>query len=461
MKRILILALAICLALPPLATNAAVPFDPNYVISDAEATETSSFDAAGIQAFLAARGSGLATLRTADIDGAVKSASEIIYAASIRNQVSPRFLLALLQREQSLITDPVPTQRDLDWATGYGICDSCSMDDPSLQKYRGFANQVEYAASGFRYFMDQGIMRRAGEPTVIDGVPVTPATAATANLYNYTPHLNAQKNFWLVWQHYFVRRYPSGTLATAAPAIKGIWLIRFGERRLVASNSVLLSRFDPDKVIKVAANDLLAYPQGDPIKFQNYSLLRSPRGTVYLIVGDERRGFVSQEVFRKIGFSKAEVAAASWEDLAGYKEGTPITMADNYPTGALLQDPKTRGVYFVQGGIKRPLVSPELLSMYFSNRRVKKSTVADLESLKTGEPITLADGELVKTADSPAIYVISDGQRLPIISGEVFEKQGWKWDNVVTVSQRLLDISPLGPNFDPIPQEPLEMALNQ
>ena len=442
----LLLVSIFCFALPCLAR--AADFDPNFVISDAEATETQSFDADGVQAFLEAQGSALAGYKTADTDGVVRRASDIIYNAAVKNQVSPRFLLALIQREQSLLTDPSPSEKQLDWATGFGVCDSCPMDDPTLTRYKGFATQVEDAAADFRLFMDNGGQRTAGQATAIDGIPVTPVTNATACLYDYTPHLNAQENFWLVWQKYFVRRYPSGTLATAAPAIPGTWVIRFGERRLIASNAVLFSSFDPGKVVRVAANDLLAYSIGAPIKFPDYSLLRSPKGTVYLIDGDMRRGIVSMAVFRKIGFDRNEVIDASWDDLNAYKEGTPITLAADYPLGALLMDPATHGVYFVQNGVKRPLYGPELLSMYFKGRKVKKSSAAELSNFTLGDPINLADGELVKTAESSAIYVIDNGLREPIASADTFEKQGWKWENVATVSERVLALSPLGATFD-------------
>jgi hypothetical protein len=446
MKKIAVTLLIWCLFLPYFAR--AADFDPNFIISDAEATETQSFDAEGVQAFLEAQGSGLANYTVIDTDGVARRASDIIYNAAVKYQVSPRFLLALLQREQSLVTDPAPSAKQLDWATGFGICDSCSMDDPALAKYKGFATQVEDAAAGFRSFMDNGGQRAVGQATAIDGIPVIPETNATACLYDYTPHLIAQENFWQVWQRYFVRRYPSGTLATAAPAIAGTWLIRFGERRLIASAAVLFSNFDPNKVVKVAANDLLAYPVGEPIRFPDYSLLRSPRGTVYLIDGDERRGIVSMNVFRNIGFDSNEVIDVTWDDLNAYKEGTPITMADDYPLGALLQDPATHGVYFVENGIKRPLYGPELLGMYFKNRKVEKSSAAELASFTLGAPINLADGELVKTADNPSIYVIDNGERLPIDSADTFEKQGWKWENVAVVSERVLDLSPLGATFN-------------
>jgi hypothetical protein len=451
MKRIAAFTLIFSLLAPALPLRAA-DFDPSFIITDSEATETSSFSADDIHGFLGAQGSGLYGHATTDIDGQTRRAADIIANASKRHAVSPRFLLALLQREQSLVSDSSPSQKQLDWATGFGVCDSCSMDDPALAKYKGFAKQVDGAAELFRWFVDAGGgptgYRRRGAATSIDGVSVTPLTAATAGLYNYTPHLAAQQNFWTLWQRWFVRRYPSGSLVTASPDIKGTWIIRHGERRLIASSAVLISRYDPSKVIKISANDLIAYPVGKPIKFANYSLLRSPRGTVYLIVNDERRGFVSKEVFRKLGFSSSEVDDASWDDLNAYKEGEPITAASAYPFGALLRNPENGGVYFVQNGVKHPLYGPELIKLYFNGRKIKKASADELEGYRLGDPISLADGELAKTADSASIYVISDGRRLPIDSGRTFEKQGWKWENVRVVSEKVLLLSPLGQSFD-------------
>jgi hypothetical protein len=445
-----IVALLVCtVALPAFA---APVFNPDFIITDAEATETTSFDADGIQLFLAVRGSGLANLRINDVDGVERRAADIIMNASLRNTVSPRFLLALLQREQSLITDPSPSQKQLDWATGYGICDSCSMDDPALQKYRGFAIQVEDAAGNFRYLMDNGAsltyLRARDVATVIDGTTVTPRTRATAILYNYTPHLIAQENFFNTWQKYFVRRLPNGVLVKV-DGERSTWLIQYGVRREIKSNAVLLSRFNAESVITAEANDLLAYVVGPEIKFSNYSLLRSPRGTVYLIVDDERRGIASREVFRKLGFNPDEVDDATWDDLNQYHEGAPITLASAYPFGALLRDPKSGGVFYVQVGIKHPLYGPELLSLYFKSRRVQKSTASELEGFTTGEPIGLRDGELVTVTGSQTVYVISDGTRLPIPSATLFEKQGWQWKNVVTVSEKVLELQPLGDPFDP------------
>jgi hypothetical protein len=74
-----------------------------------------------------------------------------------------------------------------------------------------------------------------------------------------------------------------------------------------------------------------------------------------LLVDDKRRGFTSQKAFTKMGFNKREVIKGSWDELAVYKESTPITVTSTYPTGALLQNKKTGGVYWVEEGNKFPI----------------------------------------------------------------------------------------------------------
>jgi hypothetical protein len=455
MKKIAVLTFAISLLATPGLVSAdsfSAAFDPNFVVSNAETEETSLWSADDVNSFLYAKGGGLAGMLFADTDGQIRRAADIIINASKRNSISPRFLLALIQREQSLVTDLFPSQNQLDWATGYGVCDSCSKSDPALAKDRGFATQIESAAASFRFYLDGGNkssgLRQRNVPTVIDGIPVKPMTDATAALYNYTPHVIAQINFWNIWQKYFVRRYPNGSILTTKE-LNDYWYIFNGERRKLASPAVLYSRFNPGKVVTVSANDVLAYPIGQEMKFANYSLLQSPKGTVYLIVDDEKRGFASAAIFRKLGFSRSEVDQASFDDLAAYPEGAPITIAAAYPLGALLQVPKTGGVYFVQNGVKRAIYGNEIIGLYFKNLRINIDRINELADFSEGDPIALRDGELVRGQTGATVYVINGGTRQPIKSEKIFTDQGWNWKNVVTVSDKVLSLSPLGSQFNP------------
>ena len=60
----------------------------------------------------------------------------------------------------------------------------------------------------------------------------------------------------------------------------------------------------------------------------------------------------------------------------------------------------------------------------------------------------LIDGTIITSPESSAVYIISDGRRRPVISGEAFEKLGYAWDNIHDVPQKVVDLHPLGDPLD-------------
>ena len=130
------------------------PFNPNFIIDDFELTDSDSMSVDSIRRFLGSKGGILSSYRTVDIDSVERGAAEIIWRAANSHRINPKFLIVLLQREQSLVENPNPSPRDLDWATGYAVCDSCSTDDPGIQKFKGFAIQVDRAAWRQRYYLE-------------------------------------------------------------------------------------------------------------------------------------------------------------------------------------------------------------------------------------------------------------------------------------------------------------------
>ncbi|MDD5554972.1 MAG: hypothetical protein PHU57_05145, partial [Patescibacteria group bacterium] len=223
-----------------------------------------------------------------------------------------------------------------------------------------------------------------------------------------------------------------------------VWLIQNGKKRPFLTKAALTSRFDPNKVIVVDKSDLDKYPTGAAIKFQNYSLIRSPRGTVFLLVDDKRHGFASPEAFRKFGYNPEEIMDAGWEDINAYLEGKPLTATSTYPTGALLQDKKTGGVYWVYEGTKAPILDPIFLKTKFKNKKIIPVSEKELADYETIDPVLFGDGELVKSTNSQAVYLIADGQKRPFTSGKIFEDLGYKWTNIISISPKVLYFYPEG-----------------
>lgn len=432
-------------------------FNPNYILADQDLFDYNSLSFDQIRAFLAEKGGSLSTYKDPITS---MLAVDIIYRAAQDYQINPKYIIALLQKEQSLIENGSSIDKKYDWATGYGICDICSMDDPKLLKFKGFYNQVFSATKFIRLELKDNLLPNGktftgfgpGLTKKVDGVSVTPANNATALLYTYTPHLQGNELLWTIWLRYFARSYPDGMLLNVEGE-REVWLIKDGVRRQFASRSVYSSYYpDFKRVVSVNETELKKYPQGPEIKFPVYSFLRSPKGTVYLLLpNDLIRGFASKEALRQIGINPAEIIDLEQADLAQYAEGQPITTKSIYPLGTLIQNNKTGGIYFVQDEVKHPIPSKAILKTNFGSKKITSQMSPEkLEEFTTGEPVLFRDGDLIKSTSDPAVYLISDKKRRPIASESAFTKLGLEWSNVIVTDDASLLIHELGqPVTDP------------
>ncbi len=159
------------------------------------------------------------------------TAAQIIKYAADTYSVSPKVLLVLLQKEQSLVTDDWPWTVQYRSATGYGCPDTAPCD----AEYYGFYNQVTKAAYQFRRYATYPADYRykAFQTNYIQynpnagcgGTNIGIANQATAGLYNYTPYQpNASalanlygsgdscgaygnRNFWRMYNDWFGSTY--------------------------------------------------------------------------------------------------------------------------------------------------------------------------------------------------------------------------------------------------------------
>jgi hypothetical protein len=155
------------------------------------------------------------------------SAAEIIYHISNSCGISPKVLIILLQKEQSLVTDDWPWPIQYRSATGYGCPDTAPCD----AEYYGFFNQVYTAAKQFkRYARDApNFNTQPGRNNAVQYHPnagcgnstISVQNFATAGLYNYTPYQPNQaslgnlygsgdgcssygnRNFWRLYTEWF------------------------------------------------------------------------------------------------------------------------------------------------------------------------------------------------------------------------------------------------------------------
>lgn len=483
MKKLLIICLTLLIPMPILAqTTIDSNFNPEKIISDSDLLNYNSMNLSDIQNFLQNKNSFLATYSTLNAHGTTKSAAEIIYDASNNNfncyganlsenpteaekqikckkitTVNPKFILVTLQKEASLIEDPSPSQGHLDWAMGYGCPDGWICNP----YYKGFGKQVNSMALQFLAYMNesQRYNYKAGQTYTISNtldpyctaanqtMVITPQNQATASLYNYTPHVfNGNYNVYKLWNRYFPtsnKLYPDGSILQVKNDT-GIWLIENGKKRPFLNYSAFMSRYNPAQILKVNSEDLDNYQQGDSIKFSNYSIVQTPDKTIYLLVDKEKRSFTNLAVFKKIGFNVAEIESATTEDLINYQIGKEITTTSTYVTGALLQDTKSGGVFYVENGIKAPLTDKALLTTKFKGKKIVRVSPTILAAYPKTDPVLFGDGTLLKTDNFPMVYLISNGQKRPFGGENAFVSLGYNYRNVISVSSQFLYLYPMG-----------------
>lgn len=197
-------------AVVPGARTPLPAFDPGNIISDDAFFDANSMTEAGIQAWLlampcaptdqspclaffrqstttrAANGNCLAYRGASD-----ETAAQIVYKVAHACGISPRVLLVLVQKEQSLVTRP--SAYGYQRATGYACPDTAACD----AKYFGFFNQLYSAAWQFREYsktsdhwqIAPGTAKVQYSPDASCGASVVHiADQATADLYLYTPY---------------------------------------------------------------------------------------------------------------------------------------------------------------------------------------------------------------------------------------------------------------------------------
>lgn len=452
-------ALGVAVASFPQPLTAAVAFDPNTVVEDRDLDATvipgSSLSAKAVAQFLASTGGALGRLAFED-EGVARTVPEIVTVAAARYRVTAQYLLALLEKEQGLVTDANPSQRQLDFATGFA-CPSSGCDP----RYAGFAVQVRRAAEQTRAYLDDLADRNytisgwgVGITKVtVDGIAVTPTNRATAALYTYNPLVGAYGGgdprygavslLWRLWQRWFVARHPDGSLLRQTRT-GGIWLIEHGQRRPFVSRAAFLAGFDSAKVIDVPASVLALYPVGPPIRFAAVGLVSIETGGVYLLDRGVKRPIPSRSVFRALGFNPEEVTRTTAQDLADLPKGEPVTLADQFPTGKLFQIRETGGIIEIRNGQRHAVVDRTILKTRFGSVRPTPIRLAELAPYPKGEPIRFADGELVTAKGDASVYVISNGLKRPIAGRETFMRLGYRWRNVIRTSTAALALHPTG-----------------
>lgn len=170
-------------------------FDPDTVISETNFRNSASLSVEQIQGFLEQQPGTLDTYVGPDYKGQNKTAAQMISEACIKWGISPKVVLATLQKEQSLLSRTRTTKESMDWAMGCGKADSFTS-----YQYQGFGKQIWYGTYKLKQNAD---LWKPGATQKIDGSTVHPTNPGTHAQYRYTPHFPGVMSFWMIYWRYF------------------------------------------------------------------------------------------------------------------------------------------------------------------------------------------------------------------------------------------------------------------
>ncbi len=233
--------------------------------------------------------------------------------------------------------------------------------------------------------------------------------------------------------------YPNGSLLVAQ-GTPAVWYISGDEKHLIRSAAVFESRFNWNDVITLpSSRQLDLYAQGADVTFAPGVLVKEQGSpSVYRITDTgSKQPIVSLEVFLNRGYNFDQVIEVEPNGLASYETLAALTDT-SILDGDLVKVAGNPAVYYVQAG-KTRLIPHEAIFVEnaFSFSDVRTVPLAEFALLGTGSEMTYPDGTLIKGSDA-SVYVIADGKKRPIVSGQDFEALLYNWDHIVFVPDVLI-----------------------
>jgi len=224
--------------------------------------------------------------------------------------------------------------------------------------------------------------------------------------------------------------HPAGTVVLGKDK-RTVYIIGNGEKRGFATPEEYNSHGFVFSDIVVANDFDLGLTDGAVVPFADGTLVldASDGRTIYMIDNKTKRGFVSAEVFEQLGYTFSQAVLGK---LEGYSLGTPIiSSSEPHPAGAVVLDGSSHFKIFANG--KKRIFSQEVLnSWHWDETRIVNANVGD-KNLPEIAIMPFRDGTLIKTKNG-GIYIVSNGDLRPFASMEVFNKLGYKTQNIVNIS---------------------------
>ena len=457
-------------------SKAYAAYDGGRIIDNGIFLNSRSMALSEIQSFLSAQGGGLAsrsfkldcyganslerqwyTAVNAPCDQTVSSASIIYYAAQIYG-INPQVILATLQKEQSLVTSPNPTDWQINHAMGYGCptSGSCSTSNFFAQIDSGtWVLRYHYErANGNNTWWNNGGYT-CGSPSIYynpglvpgrnvtfideDGVAYRTlyiANAATASLYCYTPHTfnnpptygtigryySGSYNFVLSFERWFGSTQTSAAFKSSSSP--SIYLSINGYKLVVSQMATLQDHgISPDSIQIVSqtiADSIPAPPVESGISSTLGHLVKTTSdtdadgGSIYLISVGKRYQIKSMDQFFEFGFSESNISYLPYEYVMKFDNGGLLNNFITTPQNA---------VFEVTANTKREIFEYNTFTQRNPSGGSTRLSYYLADALPSGKPLSNRP-IMIKYANSSLVYLYNDETYYPINTYDAFSCWG-------------------------------------
>lgn len=353
-----------------------------------------------------------------------ETASQIISKIGSACGISPRVLLVLLEKEQSLVTDTWPLDSQYLHATGFS-CPDTAPCDPS---FGGFFYQVYYAARQFKVYAASPLSwnYKAGQYNTVRFHPnvncgnsnIYIENQATAGLYIYTPYQpNAaalsnlygtgdscsaygNRNFWRIFTDWFGSTQASSLVRTVDNSTV---FILSGNLKYPIGNLNDLAAYETlGKVSYVSSSYINQFQQAQLAS----RIVRRSDGSIFLIDSGMKLPFANCQLVADYGGAC---------DPAGYVQLTD-SQAAMFVTGPLVtqvmgtvEGPK----FYVTRGTKKEILDSQSRSLAGIPAGNEVLTLSAIRHLVTQSPV-VRESIFVRSLSTQKLYFLSSGQKYEV-----------------------------------------------
>lgn len=351
--------------------------------------------------------------------------------------INPGVMLATLEKESSAITTSSPLSDAVEkWVLGYGWNDqmaACGYNQAEAEAravaFGGVGQQIAYATAWFQSRLITYASNYATPFTTGDGATISAANPATRALYAYTPYVyNGNYNFWNLFNSWF-SPVPYRPLLVIKRSTGAIYILTDTVRYPIDSMDTLHALGLTDNGVRdITAEEEAATSVGPLVR----RLLLNTQGGVSYLINGRKHPIASARTFELRGFR--------WEDIS-----PPNPIADLIPSGLpyyeLAKMPNSPGIFIMTNNRGYAFPDPETYARDWGFRWDDFATTPTY----TFAPFPL-DGRVTRLVkgSGPAVYLMDGGKRLPIQSAAVFNHWSLSWGDINQFDDRFVGEFPQG-----------------